>query len=211
MQILLLFFVRKLGFAKRPESYFAVMLFASTAFANDDFSVYQSMIDAREPFFSESILQAYEITKIQRSKNGFAFIDFCMYPPDRSLPFGPLQNGRFHGEKIKDLPFACGAQGGAKNIFIQNSNILKAYRILYDEYNLSFLPKTPLNTQSINKDSSYLIWQDYDKKNDRYNVVSSGMNARRLWIIAIDEVYRYTIIFIQNANNTEVIIQYVLR
>lgn len=164
-----------------------------------------SITQSYETFFKEAFAQSYESFKVQKdSKNGLFYIDFCAYPPDRSLPFGALDNGRFKGEKINDLPFACDKSSGAKKYFIYNSTIQSSYMIIKTLPIASFLKDVPTNysTEEINSNISITtLWQDDNKSS----------NIKRLWIIYRnnDLFQSCIIIFSQNGKNTEVILQYI--
>lgn len=154
-----------------------------------------------ETFFKEAFAQGYEAFKIQKdSKIGLLYIDFCSYPPDRSLPLGALDNGRFKGERIKDLPFTCDKSSGAKKYFIQNANIQSSYKIIKTLSVASFLQDSlpNSNTEMPNSHSKITtLWQN-------------DSNVKRLWILYRDDVLARscTIIFTQKGKDTEVILQY---
>lgn len=161
-------------------------------------------IELREKFFKESFAQQYDLAKIQKdSKTKLEFIDFCVYPPDRSLVFGALDNGRFKGEKIKDLPFECNQNSGAKKFFIKNSDIQLAYNIFRLTIPLaSFLQeKMPTGNKKIalQNGSILYIWQ------------KSHKGITRLWVIYDGTTEMRTIIFTQNGTTTESILQYLTR
>lgn len=172
--------------------------------ANNTNNNIKDSIDIREIFFKESFAQQYDTAKIQRDPiSNMEFIDFCVYPPDRSLVFGALDNGRFKGEKVRDLPFECNQNSGAKKFFIKNSNIKSTYHIFRLTIPLaSFLKEEmPINNEKItlkNGSISY-FWQ------------KSKQGILRLWIIYDSQTEVRTIIFTQNGTNTESILQYLTR
>ena len=159
------------------------------------------MIKNYETFFKEAFAQSYETFKMQKdSKSGLSYIDFCAYPPDRSLPFGALDNGRFKGELIKDLPFTCDKSSGAKKYFIQNKNIQSSYEIIKTLPIASFLQDTlpNKNKETIKQNSkTTILWQN-------------DSNAKRLWILYRNNILDQScnIIFTQKDRHTEVILQY---
>lgn len=154
-----------------------------------------------EKFFKEAFAQGYESFKLQKdSNNGLSYIDFCAYPPDRSLPFGALDNGRFRGESIKDLPFTCDKSSGAKKYFIRNASIESSYKIIKMLPIASFLHDTLPhgNTEILTSNSKITTLWQHDSK------------VKRLWILYRDDALAKscTIIFTQKGMDTEVILQY---
>ncbi|RDU71974.1 hypothetical protein CQA66_05800 [Helicobacter aurati] len=165
----------------------------------------EESIQLREKFFKESFAQQYDALKIQRNSTAMLeFIDFCMYPPDRSLPFGALENGRFKGEKVTDLPFTCNQNSGAKKFFLQDSTLESAYSIFrlsvpFASFLQEYMPQK--NTAITLHDSSiFYIWQ----RNQQNQIL-------RLWVIYHDVTQSRTLIFTQRGKNTEVILQYLTR
>lgn len=192
---------------------------------------YNAMIKEREKFFTEAIAQKYDASKISfdsinkdsiSPKNAnftkLPYIDFCAYPPDRSLTFGPLNKGRFHGEKISDLPFSCDKSSGARKFFIKDSNISQSYHILRFNYSKLLLNENlpranSSETFSINnvKNELHYIWQNVNGKNDRLWVIYSGGMGVLGGSSASENLAtmsRYTLIFTQKGKDVEVILQY---
>lgn len=165
-------------------------------------------IEKRKKFFKEALAQPYDKLKIRKNAN-LEYIDFCAYPPDRSLIYGALQNGRFHGQKVLDLPFACNQNSGAKKYFLRHTTIAKSYEILRQSLQLSFLQENlPTESQVINNihEKLYYIWEPSSNKTFTYN---STKNPMRLWIIYQSIPNKYTLIFTQNNMDTEIIVQYI--
>lgn len=160
------------------------------------------MIKSYEGFFKEAFAQGYESFKVQKdSRSGLHYIDFCAYPPDRSLPFGALSNGRFKGEKIKDLPFTCDESSGAKKYFIQNADIKASYLAIKKLPIASFLPELiPNNTElSVAHGKITSVWQNSNQ----------NRGVERLWILYRNNLLQScNIVFTRNGKNTEVILQY---
>ncbi|RDU62686.1 hypothetical protein CQA53_09060 [Helicobacter didelphidarum] len=198
-------------------------LYAQEKHINSQLQIdYHAMIEKREKFFLESLAQKYDSTKIRITAEKLPYIDFCSYPPDRSLPYGALENGRFKGEKITDLPFACNQNSGAKKFFIKDSNISQAYYIM--RFSLRWLSALdenlpPTNTShffSINHNNPkkrgeiHYIWQYYDNIQHTYQTFLHQItqNPQRLWIIYNAQLQKYTIIFDTKGKDTEVIVQY---
>lgn len=158
----------------------------------------RAMIQSYEAFFKESFAQGYESFKMQKdSKNGLYYIDFCAYPPDRSLAFGALDNGRFKGNHIKDLPFTCDKSSGAKKYFIQNANIHSSYYVIKTLPIASFLPDSLPNEN-----------REISNSNGKITILWQNDSNKRLWILYRNNLKSCTIIFTQKGSNTEVILQY---
>lgn len=163
----------------------------------------QAIIKDFEPFFKEAFAQQIESFKLKKdSITGFSYIDFCEYPPDRSLTFGAFKNGRFKGEKINNLPFTCDESSGAKKYFIYNKNIEQSFFTLKKLKFLNFITEIPRNNEIIqsNNGTTTILWQHDDKNN----------KSKRLWILYRNEALHKscTIVFTQKDTYTEVILQY---
>ena len=165
----------------------------------------QEIIKEFEPFFKEAMAQKLESFKLKKdSITGLSYIDFCEYPPDRSLVFGALENGRFKGEKINDLPFTCDESSGARKYFIYNKDIEQSLIALKKLKFLDFIAKNlPLKNEIIQSDKGNIttLWQKDNTKNKDF---------KRLWILYRNETLGQscTIIFTQKGAYTEVILQY---
>lgn len=165
----------------------------------------QEIIKEFEPFFKEAMAQKLESFKLKKdSITGLSYIDFCEYPPDRSLVFGALENGRFKGEKIADLPFTCDESSGARKYFIYNKDIEQSLIALKKLKLLDFIAKNlPLKNEIIqsNKGNTTTLWQKDNTKNKDF---------KRLWILYRNETLGQsrTIIFTQKGAYTEAILQY---
>lgn len=174
---------------------------------------YSDMITKREKFFTEAFVQSYDAAKIKiDSKSGLESIDFCEFPPDRSLVFGALQNGRFHGEKINDLPFTCNNSSGAKKFFLKNANITQGYHIIRANFPQFLLnenmPKTT-SSETFKSDkinTFYYIFESIEPKSQNYTIANIADD--RLWIIYSGGVSRYTLIFTKKGSGVEIIMQY---
>ncbi len=179
-----------------------VYLFMIFCNAKELDSVYaQTMIQKYEPFFREALVQGYEHFKIRKdSQSGLSYIDFCMYPPDRSLPFGALDNGRFRGEQIQDLPFPCDKSSGAKKYFIHNATIESSYKIIRSLSIAKFLADTIPSNNTITTHLYATITTLWQIDNNR----------KRLWIFYRNDtlLQSCTLIFTQKGKHTEVIVQY---
>ncbi|MWV61918.1 hypothetical protein DCO58_07005 [Helicobacter saguini] len=194
--------------------YLLILLTFLGVVSAENYAKYADMISKRESFFTEAFAQTYDTTKINLdSKSGLEFIDFCSFPPDRSLVFGPLQNGRFHGQKVGDLPFTCNNNSGSKKIFIKNANITQSYHIIRANFSQFLLSenmpqKTSSETFNINgkQNTLHYIFQNFDTKKQEY-IVNERANDR-FWIIYSGGISRYVLIFTQKGSNTEVIMQY---
>ena len=132
----------------------------------------QEIIKEFEPFFKEAMAQKLESFKLKKdSITGLSYIDFCEYPPDRSLVFGALENGRFKGEKIADLPFPCDESSGARKYFIYNKDIEQSLITLKKLKFLDFIAKNlPLKNEIIQSDKGNIttLWQKDNTKNKDY-------------------------------------------
>ena len=165
----------------------------------------QEIIKEFEPFFKEAMAQKLESFKLKKdSITGLSYIDFCEYPPDRSLVFGALENGRFKGEKINDLPFTCDESSGARKYFIYNKDIEQSLIALKKLKFLDFIAKNlPLKNEIIQSDKGNIttLWQKDNTKNKDF---------KQLWILYRNEILGQscTIIFTQKGAYTEVILQY---
>lgn len=165
----------------------------------------QKIIKDFEPFFKEAMAQKLESFKLKKdSITGLSYIDFCEYPPDRSLAFGALENGRFKGEKINDLPFTCDESSGARKYFIYNKDIEQSFIALKKLKFLDFIAKNlPLKNEIIQSDKGKIttLWQKDNTKNKDF---------KRLWILYRNEILGQscTIIVTQKGAYTEVILQY---
>ena len=165
----------------------------------------QEIIKDFEPFFKEAFVQQMESFKLKKdSITGLSYIDFCEYPPDRSLVFGALENGRFKGEKINDLPFPCDESSGARKYFIYNKDIEQSFIALKKSKFLDFIAKNlPLKNEIIQSDKGKIttLWQKNNTKNK---------DLKRLWILYRNEALGQsrTIIFTQKGTHTEAILQY---
>lgn len=180
---------------------------------------YQKMIEKREKFFIESLVQPYDSSKVRVDiTSKLHYIDFCSYPPDRSLPYGSLKNGRFHGTKVNNLPFTCNQSSGARKIFIKDSTLSQAYGIVRFHYpQLTFLIQNlPSQTCTIDLDSqkqeaTHYIWERYNNNKQNYEVFFDTFiqNADRLWVIHNQNTQKSILIFHAKGKDTEVIIQYI--
>lgn len=196
---------------KKILCYFLIAIFSILDSKEID---YADMVAKREGFFREALAQKYDSTKIRiDNKTKLPFIDFCSFPPDRSLVYGALDNGRFHGQKLSDLPFTCNQTSGSKKFFIKNANIMQSYHILRANFSQFLLPEAPPKSTSsetftmLNQTNTlYYIYQKYDSKAKSYSVANTAND--RLWIIYTGGESRYSIIFSKTGSDTEVIIQY---
>lgn len=170
----------------------------------------QIIIKDFEPFFKEAFAQQIESFKLKKdSITGAPYIDFCEYPPDRSLVFGALENGRFKGEKINDLPFTCNENSGAKKYFIYNKNIKQSFAIMKKLKFLNFLTNTPSFRNEIiqnNQSTITTLW----KESNQQRINKKDNDLKQLWILYRNEAQEQscTIIFTQKDTHTEIILQY---
>lgn len=164
---------------------------------------YKKMIESREKFFTEAFAQKFDSTKVQQdSKSGLSFIDFCRFPPDRSLPFGALQNGRFHGQKLNDLPFTCNERSGCKKFFLQNATISQSYHIIRVNFP-QFLLQSEMPKSNISE--TFML---NNTQNTQHYIFQNLDSNERLWIIFSGGFARYTLIFTQKNSDVEIIMQY---
>lgn len=165
----------------------------------------QNIIKEFEPFFKESFAQQMESFKLKKDFiTGLSYIDFCEYPPDRSHASGALNNGRFRGEKINDLPFACDKSSGARKYFIHNKNINQIFFSLKKLKFLDFLTKNlPVNNEIVknNQETIITFWKQINSKD---------IDFKQLWILYRNETIERscTIIFTQKDKYTDVVLQY---
>lgn len=163
---------------------------------------YDKMTQSREKFFIEALVQKFDSTKAKKdSKSGLKFIDFCEFPPDRSLVFGPLNNGRFHGQKVNDLPFTCNNTSGCKKFFLKNVSIEQSYYIIRANFP-QFLLRDKLPETNLSE--SFVL----NGARNTQHYILQNLDSKRLWIIFSGPVARYTMIFTQKGSDVEVIMQY---